>query len=287
MYTDFHLHCEFSDDSKTPMEEQIERAIALGFQEICFTDHVDYGIKKDWTEGDIEWRGGDGIGTAADDLEPLANVNYPEYFAKLMRMRKTYGNRITIRGGLECGVQRHTIPQYEKLLSTWKEELDFVLLSIHQVEDKEFWTGDFVKGRTQDEYNRRYYEELLYVSEHFTGYDCLAHMDLITRYDPAGPYSFEAVKDILTEIFQVIIAKGKGIEINTSSWHYGLADTMPARDILKLYHSLGGKIITMGSDAHNPKYLGDHMDEAREVLKEIGFTEFYTFEKHKPVPHAL
>lgn len=63
MYTDFHIHSEFSDDSNTPMEEQIKRAISLGIREICFTDHVDYGIKKDWTEENISWRGGDGMGT--------------------------------------------------------------------------------------------------------------------------------------------------------------------------------------------------------------------------------
>ena len=65
MRTDYHLHCEFSDDSRETMDSQIKRAIELGLDEICFTDHVDYGIKKDWDEGDILWRGGDGIGIRA------------------------------------------------------------------------------------------------------------------------------------------------------------------------------------------------------------------------------
>ena len=38
---------------------------------------------------------------------------------------------------------------------------NFIILSIHQVEDKEFWTQDFQRGKTQEEYNLRYYEELL------------------------------------------------------------------------------------------------------------------------------
>ena len=41
MLADYHLHCEFSDDSVTPMERQIARAEELGLDEICFTDHVD------------------------------------------------------------------------------------------------------------------------------------------------------------------------------------------------------------------------------------------------------
>ena len=51
MYADYHIHSEFSDDSREPMENQVRRAIELGLEEICFTEHVDYGIKKDWDEG--------------------------------------------------------------------------------------------------------------------------------------------------------------------------------------------------------------------------------------------
>lgn len=287
MLADFHLHSEFSDDSITPMEKQIERAIALGMQEICFTDHVDYGIKKDWTEDKIEWRGGDGTGTPDSGGEPLANVNYPEYFGKLLRMKHLYGDKIRIRNGLELGIQRHTISDYERLLKLYGEELDFILLSIHQVEDKEFWTGDFMRGRTQKEYNQKYYEEMLYVIDHFDDYDVLAHVDLFSRYDPAGLYPFYEIKEILTEIFTRIIQKGKGIEINTSSWRYKLSDTTPSKDILRLYRSLGGEIITMGSDAHSTDYLGDHMSEAKQILKELGFTEFHTYTKHNPVAHTL
>ena len=220
-------------------------------------------------------------------MDPLTNANYPEYFGKLLRMKKIYGNKITIRNGLEFGVQEHTISQYEKLVEDYGEYLDFILLSFHQVDNKEFWNGEFLKGKTQEEYNIGYYEEMLRVVSRFDNFDVLAHVDLISRYDPEGRFPFEKIKGILTEIFQLIIEKGKGIEINTSSWHYELDDTMPARDILKLYHDLGGKIITMGSDAHKPEYIGDHFEDARNILKEIGFTEIYTFEKHQPIAHEL
>lgn len=32
------------------MERQVEKAIKLGLDEMCFTDHVDYGIKRDWDD---------------------------------------------------------------------------------------------------------------------------------------------------------------------------------------------------------------------------------------------
>lgn len=84
-----------------------------------------------------------------------------------------------------------------------------------------------------------------------------------------------------------MIQDGKGIEINTSSHRYGLKDSTPSRDILKLYKELGGKIITIGSDSHKPEHLGAYIDEAKELLKETGFDSFCTFEKMKPIFHQL
>lgn len=55
--------------------------------------------------------------------------------------------RDAIGMGMEFGVQTHTIPKYEELFG--KYPLDFVILSIHQVEDKEFWTQDFQKGEAR------------------------------------------------------------------------------------------------------------------------------------------
>ncbi|SDO90480.1 histidinol-phosphatase HisJ family protein [Selenomonas ruminantium] len=286
MLADYHVHTEFSDDSREPMEEQVKKAVSLGLTELCFTDHVDYGIKKDWSEGNIEYRGGDGIGLAAEDRQPLANVDYPAYFAKFRRLRDEYRREIALRCGLEFGVQVGTIPRYEELFARYEQELDFVLLSIHQVENKEFWNQAFQEGRTQQEYNERYYQEMYDVIKAFKHYSVLAHLNLISRYDKQGKYPFATVRDMVAEILKVAIADGKGIELNTSSWHYGLDDTMPSRDILRLYKDLGGKIITIGSDAHSTKYLADHMRDAREILaNEIGFAQIYTFEHGEPIAH--
>ena len=288
MLADYHVHTEFSDDSREPMEEQAKKAVSLGLKEMCFTDHVDYGIKKDWDEGDIEYRGGDGMGTPADKLESMANVDYPKYFEKFSRVKADFAKDIALRCGLEFGVQVGTVPRYEALFEKYADKLDFVLLSIHQVENKEFWNQDFQQGRSQQEYNERYYQEMYDVMKNFKHYSVLAHLNLISRYDKQGKYPFAAVRDMVAEILKMAIADGKGIELNTSSWHYGLDDTMPARDILRLYKDLGGRIITIGSDAHSTKYLADHLEDARAILRdEIGMKEIYTFEKMEPVRHKL
>jgi len=281
MYADYHLHSEFSDDSRESMDNQIQQAISLGLNEICFTDHVDYGIKHDWDDPrGIDWR--------QDSMEPLANVNYPEYFAKLLRMRVTYGKAITIRSGLEFGIQSITVDNYKKLYDRYQDQLDFVLFSMHQVNNLEFWTQDFQIGKNQQEYNEEYYREILKTMKLFKNYSVLAHLDLLARYDKKGIYPFEKVEDLIAEILKQAINDGKGIEVNTSSWHYGLTDTQPSRKTLKLYKDLGGKIITVGSDAHSTKYLADHIKDVYAILKnEIGFEEITTFDHMQPVFHKL
>lgn len=276
MLADYHVHTEFSDDSTYPLEQVVKDAIALSLDEICITDHVDYGVKVDWDSGaEILYRHG----------EPLANVDYPCYMQEIERVRRLYGEKIAIKTGMEFGIQVHTIPQFEALFRRYS--FDFIILSIHQVEDKEFWTQDFQKGRTQWEYNERYYEEMLRVVQTYKNYSVLGHMDLIKRYDQAGIYPFEKVKPVIAEILKIVIADGKGLEINTSFHRYGLTDSMPSAEVLRLYRDLGGSIVTTGSDSHSPAHLGTYIQEAKAQLKELGFQSFCTYEKMQPVFHRL
>lgn len=283
MLADYHVHTEFSDDSDYPMERVVLDAIDRGLDEVCFTDHVDYGVKRDWDDpAGVLYRGG---GPGEPEAIPLANVDYPRYEKQFQELKQRYGERISLKFGLEFGLQTHTIPQYQKLFA--KYPFDFIILSVHQVEDKEFWNQDFQAGRTQQEYIERYYAELLALVKQYHDYSVLGHLDLIVRYDLAGKYPFEALKPVLTEILQTVIADGKGIEINTSSHRYGLDDLTPAREILKLYRELGGRIVTIGSDSHKPEHLGAYIAETKQELRELGFTEYCTFEKMQPIFHAL
>lgn len=75
--------------------------------------------------------------------DSIANVNYPIYFQKIEYLTKKYYNKIKIKKGLEFGIQRHTIDKFKKLYNRYT--FDFIILSIHQIEDKEFWTSYFKK----------------------------------------------------------------------------------------------------------------------------------------------
>ena len=43
MLADYHVHSEFSDDSWYTVDDVCCDAVRLNLDEICFTDHVDYG----------------------------------------------------------------------------------------------------------------------------------------------------------------------------------------------------------------------------------------------------
>lgn len=285
MLADYHIHCKYSDDSEEDLEKIIETAINKEIGEICFTDHVDYGIKldKDVFEKIDENAKKDWIKKIGRiDL----NVDYPNYFKEIEELREKYKDKITIRQGLEFGMQVHTIKDFQKLFDKYKEKFDFVILSCHQVNDKEFWTNEFQKGKSIDEYNAEYYEEIYRVMNRYSDYSILGHLDHIQRYNETI-YPFEKSREIIVKILKKVIEDNKGIEVNTSSFRYGLKELTPERDILKLYHELGGKIITIGSDAHKAENVGEHIPYIQEELKKIGFIDICTFDKMKPIFHKL
>ena len=285
MLADYHIHCKYSDDSEEDLEKIIETAINKGIGEICFTDHVDYGIKldKDVFEKIDENAKKDWIKKIGRiDL----NVDYPNYFKEIEELREKYKDKITIRQGLEFGMQVHTIKDFQKLFDKYKEKFDFVILSCHQVNDKEFWTNEFQKGKSIDEYNAEYYEEIYRVMSRYSDYSILGHLDHIQRYNETI-YPFEKSREIIVKILKKVIEDNKGIEVNTSSFRYRLKELTPERDILKLYHELGGKIITIGSDAHKAENVGEHIPYIQEELKKIGFIDICTFDKMKPIFHKL
>jgi histidinol-phosphatase (PHP family) len=277
LIADYHVHTYYSDDSDYPMEQVVQDAIRLSLDEIAITDHVDYGVKPDHSEI---------INMSFPDGEmPKLNVDYPKWDEELTKLQGKYTDQITIRRGMEFGIQEETIDKYESLFHRYP--FDFILLSCHEVGNQEFWTGEFQKGRSQLEYNLAYYEAIYHCMQKYKDYSVLAHLDLIARYDPLGPIDFSKIRDIIAAILELAIWDDKGIELNTSSHRYGLKDLEPSRDILRLYRDLGGRIITIGSDSHKPEHLGAYIRESHTELRKLGFREFCTYEQMEPTFHKL
>lgn len=276
LFADYHVHTDYSDDSWYLMEDVVKDAIAMGLEELCFTDHVDYGIKPDWDHIELakEYHG-----------KKVLNVNYPLYFEEFEKLKETYKDQITLKIGLEFGMQMHTVEPFKRLYQSY--QYDFILLSVHQVGDKEFWTGEFQEGHTELESYDIYYQELYDLVTTYHDYSCLAHMDLVRRYLDKETDQFAYCKPMIEQILKVVIADGKGIEVNTSSHRYGINGLTPSLEILKLYHELGGTIITVGSDSHQKDHLGAYIHESIMILKSIGFTHICSFDQMKPIFHEI
>lgn len=259
---DFHLHSSFSEDCDTSMENMIKTAIQKGIKEMCFTEHLD----EDYPDPD--W-------TFALDFE--------KYDQKIKELQAKFKDEIKIRKGIELGVQPHVLESYQNI--TNREYFDFIICSMHVTKKKDLHNGDFFKDKSLNQAYEEYYGELLACIQNFKQFNVLGHLDLVTRYkyeEGVGKFL-----DIIEEIFKEIIPYGKGIEINTSGFYYGIGRVHPSIDILKLYKDLGGEIITIGSDAHKPERLAEHYDHSVELLKILGYKYVTTFENKKPIFHKL
>lgn len=259
---DYHMHSNFSADSEAPMEEMIESAIAKGVQEICFTEHVDY----DYPDPTIEF-----------------SLDLPAYEKKVREMQEKYAGKITIKKGVEIGVQPHVLKECKALVES--ETFDFVICSMHATDRKNLHRGDFFEHRTPEEAYEIYYNELLHCIKEFDSYSILGHLDLVKRYKKLD--SERNFHEIIEQIFKTIIPQGKGIELNTSGFAYGLGSAMPSVDIVKLYRDCGGEVITVGSDAHEGYQIAHRLKEMYEMLNSCGFKYIATFTNKEAEFHPL
>lgn len=257
MLYDYHMHCSFSADSETPMKDMIEQSINLNLKEICFTDHVDYDI----------------IGN------PNVKIDYNRYFEELNAYKEKYKDRISIKKGLEMGLQPHLLERCSKEIK--EHDFDFVICSIHTIDRNELYTRDYHKGKTLYEAYEGYYKILFDIVNSYNDYSVLGHLDLIKRYDPTI-LEDKLFIDYIEAILKKVIENGKGIELNTSSFRYNLPDLMPSTNILKLYKELGGEIITVGSDSHTTEQIATKFDYVNEALKDLGYKYTCRFNKMKP-----
>lgn len=103
-----------------------------------------------------------------------------------------------------------------------------------------------------------------------------------TRYAPYVP-SDSLYTDVVDEILRTAVADGKGLELNTSCWRYGMGErTTPTAAILRRYRELGGEFITVGSDAHQVKWVGDHLNEGYQFLRDLGWDYCVVYRHRKP-----
>lgn len=260
MFWDQHMHCNFSGDSNALPEDMIKAGIAHGLSGICFTDHLDY----DYPE------------------EPnIFLLDFDNYFKVLPDLRKKYADKISVNIGIELGLQTQAAGQ--NLAVAEKYPFDFIIGSSHVVNHMDPYYPEFFAGRDEDAAYMEYFESVLENINSGVDFDVYGHIDYVVRYGPNKNafYTYEKFKDIIDEILTQLISKGKGIEVNTGGFKYGLGHPNPTEDIIKRYRELGGEIITMGADAHVPEYVAYKFDKTAQIIKNCGFKYYTVFKNRK------
>ena len=202
---------------------------------------------------------------------------------KLWKMpREKFAGRIIIKKGVEIGIQHGST--LEKCVKHAREyPYDFIIGSFHCAEGYELYGSSYFNGRTAKDSYLVFYTYMLENLKQYKDYDVIGHFNIIDRYtnEMANPSVY---MDLVEEILKVIIADGKGLEINTSSFRYGMGErTTPAGEILKLFKDLGGEIVTFGSDAHRAEDIGYKLDYAEHMARSAGFRYVATYDQRKPV----
>lgn len=260
---DFHVHSDFSLDSKTPMESIVKTSIEKNLRAICFTDHVDFEATKE--KIDLMFR-------------PL------DYFRDINRVKYTYKDKIEVLAGVEIGMQPHLADRYSKFISD--HGFDFVIMSIHAIDSKDIFLEFDKMELSQGEIINRYYDSVLDCIDSFDDYDVLGHLDYIDRYlfTDGTPIKYDFYMDKIEVILKKLIDKGKGIEVNTGGLRYNLDSFHPKPQILRLYKDLGGEIITIGSDSHTIHHIGYEYKQTEKALRDLGFKYIYIFRGRKKFP---
>lgn len=260
-FVDYHMHSHFSEDSREPIEEICKKAVEIGLDEIAITDHMEILVGKPYTE----------------------IIDVDNLFKELAYYKEKYKDKLVIRQGIELGQPFLNPSEADKFYKNYKP--DFILGSLHTYGSKfgDVTMRDFDKIDCYEFYNE-YLDKLKLMSVE-CDYDTLGHLTYPLRYMFKGygiRLDLSKFYDSFRELFEIVIGRNRGIEINTSGFKT-ISEPLPNLDIVKIYKECGGKIITIGSDSHTKETLGYKIKEVCEELKEIGFTHITTFEQRNPI----
>ena len=259
---DFHMHSHVSFDGHDSAINMARAAAAAGMKEICFTDHMDY-----------------------DPMHPEYS-----YAFDIAVYNKEYIDLhvpgLKIRYGFEFGMLPDNQAQFEKDLS--RRKWDFVLGSAHFAGGQDVYRAEYWVEKTPYQAILGSLEETLACVKNHDAYDVLAHLTFVGK---AGgnpnkqPILYKDYREVVDEIFKILAAKGKGLELNTSGLDR-CGDYLPGMEYLRRFKELGGEIVTVGSDAHHGNRAGQYCHEACRAVQEI-FGYVCTFESRNPQFHRL
>ncbi len=268
---DAHTHSLCSPDSDSPQAEMVAAARQAGLKGLCITDHYDvldfdgnYCPSYDWILPRQEHRRG--IAAAGEDI-------YLGY-------------------GLELG---NAPADFEAARRVLEEPLDFVIGSIHNMSrcwrdpdtdpawglrpGLDYYEMRFTSDSMCQTVMRDYCDQLLALAL-WGGFDVMGHIPYPLRYmhrDGQAP-DFSRQREVLDCVLVTLAETGKGLEVNTNRGR----DMEQYRPLMERFRSVGGEIVTVGSDAHRPEDVGKGIRESYDLLRDCGFRYAAVFRNREP-----
>lgn len=258
-----HCHSKYSHDSECELISVIDKAVSQGVKALAITDHCNCNFTPERNDFLT-------INACVDEVNSL---------------KERYAGKIKLLAGIEIAEEIHRRSAAEKIRKSRK--FDVVLGSCHEYKKD----GEFLRLATQkyDEWEKSevdkmvafYYDNLLSIVS-TTDIDVLSHLTLPLRYLKKRGVAFDNTifDSVIAEIFSVMKKKDIALELNTSGVKSGLF--LPDAYYLDFYKNAGGKLITIGTDSHVAENVTQGFKEGLELLKSVGFSEYYYFEKRKP-----
>lgn len=269
MNYNLHTHTRWSDGSSEP-ERYVEEALKQGFEVLGFSDHSPVPFENSFA---------------------LKEKNLPLYCRAIRDLQKKYASpssadkKIEILLGIEVDfIPGLTVP-FNELRK--KHQFDYTIGSVHLVRDgnsDDLW---FIDGPDISIYDdgiqkvfggdgrkavTAYYRQMQeMVAKHKP--DVIGHLDKVKMYN-RGRYFSENdrwYQVLIDETLDLVSASGAVVEVNTRGMYKKRSDTLfPGDQVLKKVLSKNIPVM-ISSDAHKPEELSFLFDEARTVLKNLGF----------------
>lgn len=274
MLIDYHTHHARCGHAVGSLEEYVRRGIEIGLSQIGLSDHMPL-LHVDPAAYYPEM---------AMPMEEL-----PRYVEEAFLLKEKYRGQIDVRVGLEGDYIEGWEKQIESIIRAYP--WDYVIGSVHFLGEwdvSDFRQVHHWEGQDVFAVYERYYDAVAKAAA--TGfYDIMGHLDVIKRFGHRPDAARQAETEALERrALEAVRAAGVAMELNASGLSKPVAEMFPSRRVLAAAIEMGIPL-TVGSDAHDPMKLSEHLDKARALLHELGVRELATFEKRsrKMIPLTL
>jgi len=251
---DAHLHTILSPDADAAIDAHATVAVERGIGEIAITDHLDF--------------------EPGAPAYAFADYATRERYVREAAERWAYRG-VTIRFGVEVTYQRRHEAAIREHLA--RCAYDYVIGSVH-VMAGDPWEADriaaWVRGRPLAEVVAPYFDEVL--GAILSGlFDTLGHLDFVKRYlvPHVTPAQLAAAPELYEPLLHALVETGTSLEVNTSGLRQAPQETYPAAWAVARFRELGGRRLTVGSDAHLARSFAFGLGRGYTLAGEAGFGE--------------